>query len=82
MTWPFGDDSEYEYRVGYQYRNGRVNFTIPEREREALETLGRFQAQHRWLLLIDPWLERRQILKWRRVPWRRVPVKPAGINAG
>lgn len=66
MTRPLGDWDDYEYRVGYQYTDGRVGHTMPEDEREAIATIERFRARHRGLLLQDPWMERRRIMKWDR----------------
>ena len=65
---------KYEYRLGYQYKDGTVHFTTVE-----CETLEKAVARQAWwkrhnsFLLStaqpNPWIERRKI-----VPWNRVPV--------
>jgi hypothetical protein len=61
------DRDEYEYRIGYQYKDGSVFFTEAIDERDVPERLTLWQTKNRFILLSDPWVERRRVLKWQRV---------------
>jgi hypothetical protein len=64
MCDPFSHD-EYEYRIGYQYKDARVSHVRVD-EREMLGRLEFWRTHNRFLLMSDPWLERRRVLPWER----------------
>lgn len=57
---------DYEYRVGYQYKDGMVSFTESLDEQEVPLRLDVWRTKNRFLLLTDPWIERRRIQRWER----------------
>lgn len=60
---------EYEWRLGYQYKGGEVSHTqYSETEEEVRQHQTRFAKNCDFMLLTGPWLEKRKILRWERVP--------------
>lgn len=59
------DIDDYEYRIGYEYKDGEVFHTESIGERDVAERLNLWKTHNRFMLAIDPWVERRRIVKWR-----------------